>query len=140
MSVSYLPPMKAASRQPNANANASLQPPPPDDLTPPTSATSLEFPPVTPMPRPNVREGDEQYAGVEGQVVWEGDVQDKYRLFRDESAGGAWVAVWKGEVHVGEFMLGLTSSSECEMCYEEAELIMGYQHMYARRSKIPSYP
>lgn len=52
------------------------------------------------MPQPSVRDGDEQYAGVEGQVVWEGEVLDKYVLYKGK--GGGWVAVWKGEVHVGE--------------------------------------
>jgi hypothetical protein len=51
------------------------------------------------MPQPSVKDGEEQYAGVEGQVVWEGEVLDKYTLFRGEEG---WVAVWKGEVHVGE--------------------------------------
>lgn len=51
------------------------------------------------MPQPSVKDGEEQYAGVEGQVVWEGEVLDKYTLFRGEEG---WVAVWKGEIHVGE--------------------------------------
>lgn len=110
MSVSFLPPLSAPPprREPNAPGSGSgpSQPNnrllPPDDLTPTgkQGGVDLEFPPVTPMPQPSVKEGDEQYAGLEGQVVWEGDVLDKYKLFRNEAGG--WVAVWKSEVLIGK--------------------------------------
>lgn len=97
MSVSFLPPMLANPRlQGNDTANTLLPP----ETTPTGGEANLDFPPVTPMPRPSVRDGDEQYAGVDGQLVWEGDVVDKYKLFKDENGG--WVAVWKGEVQVGK--------------------------------------
>lgn len=59
------------------------------------------------MPQPSVRDGEEHYAGIEGQVVWEGEVLDKYVLYKGQSGG--WVAVWKGEVHIGKFRTYLSS-------------------------------
>ena len=118
MSVSFLPPLSAPPprRDPNAPGSGSgsgsgsgpgtSQPNnrllPTEDLTPTgkQGGVDLDFPPVTPMPQPSVKEGDEQYAILEGQVVWEGDVLDKYKLFRND--GGGWVAVWKSEVLIGK--------------------------------------
>lgn len=97
MSVSFLPPILAAPL-PKGNDTASTLLPP--DTTPTEGEANLDFPPVTPMPRPSVKDGDEQYARLDGQLVWEGDVVDQYKLFKDESGG--WVAVWKGEVQVGK--------------------------------------
>ena len=119
MSVSFLPPLSAPPPRheptttgtlpgPSRPAAGALLPP---DLTPTgkNGGVDLEFPPVTPMPQPSIKEGDEQYAGVEGQVVWEGDVLDKYRLFKNQEGSG-WVAVWKGEVLIGMFFPSSGSS------------------------------
>jgi len=70
------------------------------ETTPRPNDANLDFPPVTPMPQPSVKDGEEQYAASEGQVVWEGQITDKYKFFKGE--GGGWVAVWKGEVKIGE--------------------------------------
>lgn len=106
MSVSFLPPMLAPPARrdqvPPLSATASANSNSNNELTPTGTSANLDFPPVTPMPQPSVKEGEEQYAGIEGQVVWEGDVVDRYKLFREPKGG--WVAVWKGEVHVGEFL------------------------------------
>lgn len=51
------------------------------------------------MPQPAVKDGDEQYAAAEGQVVYEGQITDKYKIYKGDHG---WVAVWKGEVKIGE--------------------------------------
>jgi hypothetical protein len=65
------------------------------------------------MPQPAVKDGDEQYAAAEGQVVWEGQITDKYKIYKGDVG---WVAVWKGEVKIGEstFEAGADAQSICE--------------------------
>jgi hypothetical protein len=62
------------------------------------SSVNLDFPPVTPLPQPSIKDGEEQYAAAEGQVISETEVTGKYKLYKD---GDRWVAVWKGEVKIG---------------------------------------
>ena len=98
MTASFLPPLPSQGSQPSTvtRSNHSLQAP---DATPRQGEVNLDYPPVTPMPQPAVKDGDEQYAAAEGQVVWEGQIIDKYKIYKGDVG---WVAVWKGEVKIGE--------------------------------------
>jgi hypothetical protein len=98
MTASFLPPLPSQGSQPSTatRSNHSLQAP---DATPRQNEVNLDYPPVTPMPQPAVKDGDEQYAAAEGQVVWEGQITDKYKIYKGDVG---WVAVWKGEVKIGE--------------------------------------
>jgi hypothetical protein len=104
MTASFLPSMSREGSQPStatrSNQSNTLQAP---DTTPRQNEVNLDDPPVTPMPQPAVKDGDEQYAAAEGQVVWEGQITDKYQRYKADRGG--WVAVWKGEVKIGEFSL-----------------------------------
>jgi hypothetical protein len=98
MTASFLPPLPSQGSQPSTatRRNHSLQAP---NATPRQNEVNLDYPPVTPMPQPAVKDGDEQYAAAEGQVVWEGQITDKYKIYKGDVG---WVAVWKGEVKIGE--------------------------------------
>jgi hypothetical protein len=65
------------------------------------------------MPQPAVKDGDEGYAAAEGQVVWEGQITDKYKIYKGTVG---WVAVWKGEVKIGEspYLEAADVKSTCE--------------------------
>jgi len=98
MTASFLSPLPREGSQPSTGTRSTsshLQP----DATPRQTETNLDFPPVTPMPQPAVKDGDEQYAAAEGQVVWEGQITDKYQIYKGDQG---WVAVWKSEVKIGE--------------------------------------
>ncbi|OCF46101.1 hypothetical protein I317_00191 [Kwoniella heveanensis CBS 569] len=83
--------------------------------TPRTASTSDggQFPPVTPNPFPSMSQDEEQYAHVEGVIVWEGAVEEVEGPWeegkgRRGSGGGrkvfkvdgGWRIVWRGEVPI----------------------------------------
>ncbi|WVQ75097.1 hypothetical protein IAR50_004706 [Cryptococcus sp. DSM 104548] len=88
--------------------------------TPRANLNDPNLPPVTPNPFPAMSAGDEQYANVEGVVVWEGAVEDQLGPWEEKKTSGsgeellkghgwgrrvfkrdgAWEVIWKGEVPV----------------------------------------
>ncbi|WVQ79410.1 hypothetical protein IAT38_001507 [Cryptococcus sp. DSM 104549] len=138
MTASFIPPLPALNRRSSSGlppsalsatsappTSATLAPPTPSHLLPPTprsagspganSQGDPNLPPVTPNPFPAMNAGEEQYANVEGVVVWEGAVEDQLgpweekgkrasvgsgwgrRVLRTE---GGWEVIWKGEVPI----------------------------------------
>jgi hypothetical protein len=85
----------------SASASANV-----DSSTPtPNNHSAAPFPPVTPNPFPSMRGSEDHYAQVEGQVVWEAEVLDEWKVIRtkgSDGSDGGWTVVWKGEVPVGE--------------------------------------
>ncbi|WVF68636.1 hypothetical protein IAT40_003406 [Kwoniella sp. CBS 6097] len=127
--IPSLPPMDSRSRRdtmttfpPSISASSNSLAPPPASAsyanipsTPRTSGadTTGQFPPVTPNPFPSMNQGEEQYAHVEGVVVWEGAVEEVEGPWeegkgRKGSGGGrkvfrvdgGWRVVWRGEVPI----------------------------------------
>ncbi|TYJ54675.1 hypothetical protein B9479_004613 [Cryptococcus floricola] len=88
--------------------------------TPRANPNDPNLPPVTPNPFPAMSSAEEQYANVEGVVVWEGAVEDQLGPWEEKKAGGSggelykghgwgrrvfktdggWEVIWKGEVPV----------------------------------------
>lgn len=137
MSASFVPKLPAMEvRRPPAtftsNGNlsapptsATLAPPTPGhfQLGPPRASPSPTNPPITPNPFPAMSSEEEQYANVEGVVVWEGKVEESKagnqgedknedwhpwgrRVFR---RNGAWEVIWKGEIPIGMSILLVSS-------------------------------
>ncbi|KAK8849494.1 hypothetical protein IAR55_004828 [Kwoniella newhampshirensis] len=101
---------------PSTLSSSTLAPPTSSHL-PPTAATGPEgdshLPPVTPNPFPAMSSGEEQYAHVEGVVVWEGAVEEQsgpWEVGKERKSGGSgrrvfrreggWEVIWQGEVPV----------------------------------------
>ena len=58
------------------------------------------LPPITPSPYPAMSDGEEQYASVDGVVVWESAVEDSERLVFKRD--GAWEVIWRGHIPLGQ--------------------------------------
>ncbi|OCF61781.1 hypothetical protein L486_01442 [Kwoniella mangroviensis CBS 10435] len=106
---------------PISTSSSSLAPPAPPRTPLPSSSTSEQGsnPPVTPNPFPAMSQGEEQYANVEGVVVWEGAVEEvsgpweegnnKTKLPTKGTSGSGrkvirvkdgWEIIWRGEVPI----------------------------------------
>ena len=90
MTTTLLPPM--TSRPPSLTVTAT---PKPDNLFVPKTPHMPQTPdisgaPVTPNPFPRMDEAEDQYARVEGVVVWEGPVQESEAK---DGKGGAGAAI-----------------------------------------------
>lgn len=120
-SATLAPPMPSHSQAGAARANPS-----------PTN------PPITPNPFPAMSSEEEQYANVDGVVVWEGKVEESKagnqresknenwhswgrRIFR---RNGAWEVIWKGEIPVGMWSLFVSS---CPAVTEGTSSICPYE-------------
>lgn len=111
---SFLPPLPASPAKPSERKSLGLTPVGPfgASLAHAQGTTTLtpgkvddNAPPMTPVPIPasTPTTASQQYAGMDGVVVWEGVVEtaDATRpvVFRGEEG---WVAVWRGEMPVSE--------------------------------------
>lgn len=109
MTASFLPPLAPSASTPQTfgHAQASttgLAPPSASDHRTPTPQGNPgqegAFLPVTPNPHPGMKGGEDHYAQIEGQVVWEAEVVDEWKVIKSDD--GSWDVVWKGEVPVGK--------------------------------------
>nr|XP_019043313.1 hypothetical protein I302_07888 [Kwoniella bestiolae CBS 10118]OCF22243.1 hypothetical protein I302_07888 [Kwoniella bestiolae CBS 10118] len=101
---------------PVSTSSSSLAPPAPPRTPLSSTENSGSFPPVTPNPFPAMNQGEEQYANVEGVVVWEGPVEEvsgpweegKPKITSNAPGGGrriirikeGWEVIWRGEVPI----------------------------------------
>ena len=67
---------------------------------PQTPDRQARFTPITPNPYPAMSSGEEQYANVEGVVIWEGAAEEggERLVFKRD---GNWEVVWRGLVPIG---------------------------------------
>jgi hypothetical protein len=130
MTASFIPPIQSPepprSRPPPLSltdpnsTTSSLAPPRTPNQPIVTSIDGSHGPPVTPNPFPAMNEGEERYAGIEGVLVWEGEVQlpseetgwtegveQKERIVIKREEG--WQVVWRGELPISKSVL----SSRC---------------------------
>ncbi|WWD20118.1 hypothetical protein CI109_104593 [Kwoniella shandongensis] len=128
MTASFIPPLPPLNNKRSVpptptplSASSTLAPPTPKHFPPTPRPVGTDtdgggdshLPPVTPNPFPATSAGEEQYAHVEGVVVWEGAVEEQSgpweegkerkgsgwgrRVFRRK---GGWEVIWRGEVPV----------------------------------------
>lgn len=111
MTVSLIPPFQHGAHRKNTSVDGDQTPmlAPPnasyESTSPNTPIHLRHLPPITPNPFPRMKEGEEDYAAVDGVVVWEGSVEsevegseDGRRVIKTEDG---WVIVWRGEVPIG---------------------------------------
>ena len=120
MTASFIPhlPKTEARRPPSLqmtgyNLDAGYTPPA-ESLAPPNPSQAPRNPesdsqlgPITPNPFPAMTKEEEQYANVEGMVVWEGDVEDAERKKEERTVfkrDAGWEVIWRGDVPIGEDM------------------------------------
>lgn len=116
MTASFVPPLLTLeTRRPpslqmtNSNGHLATTPkggalgPPRTPVQPQTPAVEAHLPPLTPNPYPAMSGAEEQYARVEGVVVWEGAVETADGVARTIfRRSNGWIVVWRGEVPIGE--------------------------------------
>lgn len=92
---------------------------------PGTPLTPNTAEPLTPNPLPAVRGGEENYAGVEGVTVWEGDVgplaiagmsDQRKDLGSVRRVQGGFEMIWEGEVPIGTLSSAKTGSQDIPDC------------------------
>nr|XP_019009139.1 uncharacterized protein I206_05784 [Kwoniella pini CBS 10737]OCF47920.1 hypothetical protein I206_05784 [Kwoniella pini CBS 10737] len=115
MIASFIPPLPpkqftSASSMPTSSSSLTVPHTPVNQIT---STVDGSNPPVTPNPFPTMHSGEEQYANVEGVIVWEGGVEEitgQWEEGKNKSSAGSgrkvikakdgWEIIWTGEVPI----------------------------------------